>query len=148
MSALENSHLRTKVLLVEDSPLHAALFKEAIKSVNQLQLLAVAKDGEEAMHFLRRDHDSGKAERPDLVILDLQMPKMNGHEVLQEVRRDADLKDLPIVMMSTSNDQQDITDAYKFGADKFVSKPSGVPELTQTLESISRSLLNQTLASA
>jgi len=148
MSAAPNSDLRTKVLLVEDSPLHVALFKQAVKSVTQLELIAVANDGEEAMHYLRQVNTGDKATRPDLVLLDLQMPKMNGHEVLQEVRRDPELKDLPIVMMSTSNDQQDIADAYRFGADKFVSKPASVPELTQILESISLSLLNHTLASA
>ena len=105
-----------EVLLVEDDPGDIELTKEAIEKARLSINLNVVRDGEEAMTYLRRKGEFAKAVRPDLVLLDLNMPRKDGREVLREIRADPDLTSLPVVILTTSDADEDILRTYDLGA--------------------------------
>jgi chemotaxis family two-component system response regulator Rcp1 len=112
-----------EILLVEDSPTDAALTKEALKLGKVQNHVSVAEDGEQAMDFLRRKGKYADAPRPDLILLDLNLPRKNGTEVLAEIRSDPELKALVIIVLTTSADEQDILSAYGLNANCYITKP-------------------------
>jgi chemotaxis family two-component system response regulator Rcp1 len=112
-----------KVLLVEDSPGDVRLTREAFHEANRAIDLHVANDGVEAMAFLRREGVHSSAPRPDLVLLDLNLPKMDGREVLAHIKEDGDLKTIPTVILTTSDAQSDIATSYQLQANCYLSKP-------------------------
>jgi chemotaxis family two-component system response regulator Rcp1 len=123
MSAIGQNGTPIQVLLVEDSPGDVRLTAEALRDANKAIQLHVAWDGEEAMSFLRREGAYVHAPRPDLILLDLNMPKMDGHEVLAHIKEDNRLKAIPTVILTTSKDKADIVKSYRLQANCYLSKP-------------------------
>ena len=111
------------VLLVEDSPGDVRLTQEAFREANRRIVLHVASDGVEAMAFLRQQDPHGHAPRPDLILLDLNLPRMDGREVLAEIKNDDDLKKIPTVILTTSDAEADIVNSYELHANCYLSKP-------------------------
>ena len=125
-----------EILLVEDSPGDVRLTLEVFRDTNPSVGLHVAEDGTEAMSFLRREGSHASAPRPDLILLDLNMPKMNGHEALAEIKGDPHLRRIPVVALTTSKAEEDIVRSYDLGVNSFISKPvtfEGLAAVTQTL---------------
>jgi len=118
---VESSHL--DVLLVEDSPGDVRLTKEVFRDTNIDIHLHVAWDGVEAMAFLRREGKHVNAPRPDLILLDLNLPKMDGRVVLANIKADANLKSIPTVILTTSESEVDIVKSYRLQANCYLSKP-------------------------
>jgi two-component system, chemotaxis family, response regulator Rcp1 len=112
-----------EVLLVEDSPGDVRLTQEAFRDANPAIRLHVATDGVEAMAFLRREGAHAHSPRPDLILLDLNLPKMDGREVLAHIKDDANLKTIPTVILTTSDAEADIVKSYQLQANCYLSKP-------------------------
>jgi chemotaxis family two-component system response regulator Rcp1 len=112
-----------KVLLVEDSPGDVRLTQEALRSTNNSVQLLVATDGAEAVALLDREGIYAHAPRPDLILLDLNLPKMHGREVLAHIKRDAKLRMIPTVILTTSEDETDILQSYQLQANCYLTKP-------------------------
>jgi two-component system response regulator len=127
------------VLLVEDNPDHAELTLKALNDGNLLNEIVWVKDGEEALDFLYhrgRYADAIKAPRPGLILLDLRLPKVDGHEVLRQIKGDEDLRSIPVVMLTTSEREDEISQSYKVGANSFVSKPVRFAEFVERVRSL------------
>jgi CheY-like chemotaxis protein len=112
-----------EVLLVEDSPGDVRLTQEAFHAANVAVRLHVASDGVEAMAFLKREGVHANAPRPDLTLLDLNMPRMDGREVLARMKQDDSLKTIPIVILTTSDSEGDIVKSYELHANSYLCKP-------------------------
>jgi two-component system, chemotaxis family, response regulator Rcp1 len=112
-----------EVLLVEDSPGDVRLTQEAFRDANPSIRLHVATDGVEAMAFLKHEGAHAHAPRPDLILLDLNLPKMDGREVLAHIKDDASLKTIPTVILTTSDAEADIVKSYQLQANCYLSKP-------------------------
>ena len=125
-----------EVLLVEDDPGDIELTKEAIEKARLSINLNVVRDGEEAMTYLRRKGEFDKAVRPDLVLLDLNMPRKDGREVLREIRSDPDLTSLPVVILTTSDADEDILRTYDLGANCYVTKPVGLEQFMKVVQTV------------
>jgi two-component system, chemotaxis family, response regulator Rcp1 len=111
------------VLLVEDDPGDVLIAQEALRAGNLLTRLNVVSDGVEALAYLRNSDGYASAERPDLILLDLNLPRMSGHEVLAEVKGDEALRRIPVVVLTTSIATEDINRSYDLHANVYVSKP-------------------------
>ena len=111
------------VLLVEDNPGDVRLTLETFRDANESVRLHLADNGIEAMAFLRREGPNARAPRPVLILLDLNLPKMDGREVLAEVKGDNDLRTIPIVILTTSDAESDITRSYQLQANCYLTKP-------------------------
>ncbi len=125
-----------EILLVEDAPGDVRLASEALKQFPVENHVHVAKDGEEALGFLRRKPGFENAPKPDLVLLDLNLPRVNGHEVLQEVKKDSHLRHIPVVVLTGSRNEEDIFKAYDAHANCYVTKPPDLQEYFSVMESI------------
>jgi CheY-like chemotaxis protein len=125
-----------EVLLVEDSPGDVRLTKEAFRAANGSIHLHVAADGFEAMAFLRREGSHLHAPRPDLILLDLNLPKMDGREVLTHLREDNSLKLIPTIILTTSDAEVDIVKSYQLHANCYLCKPVQLEEFESLVESI------------
>ncbi len=111
------------ILLVEDSPGDARLTEEALKESKVLNRLHLARDGMEALAFVRREGAFSMAPRPDIILLDLNLPKKDGREVLAELKDDPALKNIPVVVLTTSKAEQDVLKAYELHANCYITKP-------------------------
>jgi CheY-like chemotaxis protein len=125
-----------EVLLVEDSPGDVRLTQEAFHEANRTIRLHVAVDGVEAMCFLRREGHNSDAPRPDLILLDLNLPKMDGREVLALIKEDPSLKLIPTVILTTSDSEADIVKSYELQANCYLSKPVQLEEFEALVKSI------------
>jgi two-component system, chemotaxis family, response regulator Rcp1 len=125
-----------EVLLVEDSPGDVRLTQEAFRDANQSVHLQVARDGVEAMAILRREEGYANAPRPDLILLDLNLPKMDGREVLANIKENASLKTIPTVILTTSESQADITKSYQLQANCYLTKPVQLDAFENLVKSI------------
>jgi CheY-like chemotaxis protein len=125
-----------QVLLVDDSPTDALLTREALEHATALNRLHVVENGVEAMEFLRRTGEYGGAPRPDLILLDLNMPRKNGQEVLFEIKSDPGLKAIPIVMLTTSKSATDVLKAYDHHANCYITKPVDYDTFAEVILSI------------
>jgi len=125
-----------QVLLVEDSLGDVRLTQEAFREANTSVHLNVAFDGVEAMAFLRREGAFTKAPRPDLILLDLNLPKMDGREVLAHIKDDEDLKTIPTVILTTSDAEADIVRAYQLQANCYLTKPAQLDAFESLVKSI------------
>jgi CheY-like chemotaxis protein len=112
-----------QILLVEDDPGDVLITREAFAENKVRNNLSVVSDGEAAMAFLRREGKFASAPRPDLILLDLNLPRKAGHEVLAEVKSDADLQRIPVVILTTSDAEEDILRSYDLHANAYVTKP-------------------------
>ncbi len=125
-----------EILLVEDSPGDVRLIKEALKEGNVRTHLSVTEDGEEALNYLRRKGRYAEAIRPDLILLDLHLPKKDGREVLAEIKADPDLKRIPVVILTTSESEQDILKSYDLHANCYVTKPVHLDKFIAVVKAI------------
>ncbi|WP_269078859.1 response regulator [Paramagnetospirillum magnetotacticum] len=132
----EVSEQEFKVMLVEDDPGDAGLVRAAFASSRFVCRIDHISDGVEAMKRLRALALEGTHVLPDLILLDLNMPKKSGHEVLVEMKADAALKDLPVVVLTTSDAERDVAAAYHSGASGFVTKPVDVDALFEAIQGI------------
>lgn len=112
-----------KILLVEDNEGDILLTLEALKEAKVSSIIQVARDGEEALQYLRKQGRHKKAEAPDLILLDINLPKMDGKEVLAEIKKDETLMIIPVVVLTTSDSEKDIMEAYHNHANCFITKP-------------------------
>jgi len=124
------------VLLVEDSPGDVRLTKEAFRDADPEIDLRVVVDGVEAMTYLKREGVHVDAPRPDFILLDLNLPKMDGREVLAHIKEDDDLKTIPTVILTTSDAEADIVTSYKLQANCYLSKPVQLEEFESLVKSI------------
>jgi CheY-like chemotaxis protein len=125
-----------EILLVEDSPDDACLTIEALKDGKVRNQVNHVEDGEEAMHFLRRTGKHTQAPRPDLVLLDLCLPRKSGREVLEEIKQDPNLRRIPVVIMTTVEDRDEVRAAYDRHANCYVTKPVDLDEFIGVVRSI------------
>ena len=125
-----------EILLVEDSPADILLTREAFEESRILNTLHVTEDGVQAMDFLRKRGAYASAPRPDLILLDLNLPRKNGREVLAEIKADPDLKKIPIVVLTTSGAEEDVLRAYDLNANCYVVKPVGFDNFMEAIQSI------------
>jgi chemotaxis family two-component system response regulator Rcp1 len=124
------------ILLVEDNPGDAELTMEALQEGRWVNRITLAKDGMEAMAFLNREGSFQDAHSPDLILLDLNLPKKNGFEVLKEIRENPKLARIPVVILTSSQAERDILRGYDLHANCFVSKPVELDELLNVVKSI------------
>ena len=125
-----------EVLLVEDNPGDARLTLEALKEGKVLNRVSVVPDGVEAMAFLRRQGPYADVPRPDLILLDLNLPKKDGREVLAEIKADPGLKRIPVVILTTSQAEEDIARTYDLHANCYVTKPVDLDKFLEVVRSI------------
>jgi len=124
------------ILLVEDNPGDVRLTQEAINDGKVRNNMHVAEDGVEAVAFLRREGKYADAPRPDLILLDLNLPKKDGREVLAEIKTDEDLKRIPVVVLTTSKAEQDIFRAYDQHANCYITKPVDLDQFIKIVKGI------------
>ena len=124
------------VLLVEDSPGDVRLTQEAFRETNRAIRLHVASDGVEAMAFLRRRGEHIHAPRPDFILLDLNIPKMDGRQVLAQIKQDESLRTIPTVILTTSDAEADIAKSYQLQANCYLSKPVQLEDFENVVRSI------------
>ncbi len=124
------------ILLVEDSREDVELTKEALKEGKLANTLHVVKDGVEAMDFLRKKGKYSGEKRPDLILLDLNLPKKNGHEVLSEIKQDEELKIIPVAILTTSESEADVMKTYKMHANCYITKPVDLNQFIKVVQSI------------
>jgi CheY-like chemotaxis protein len=129
-------HHPMKVLLVEDSPGDVRLTREAFRSADISVQLSVASDGVEAMAMLRREGEHAQEVRPDLILLDLNLPRMDGREVLARIKDDPNLKTIPTVILTTSEAEVDIAKSYQLHANSYLSKPVQLDDFEELVRSI------------
>ncbi|MFI6391222.1 response regulator [Nonomuraea sp. NPDC050547] len=125
-----------EVLLVEDDQGDILLTREAFELNKVKNRLHVVNDGEQALAFLRREEGYADAPRPDLVLLDLNLPRMDGMEVLQEVKADATLRSIPVVILTTSEAEEDIIRSYQLHANAYVTKPVDFDQFIRVVRQI------------
>ncbi|MCJ7652318.1 MAG: response regulator [Actinobacteria bacterium] len=125
-----------EILLVEDSPGDVRLTKEALKESKVINHLTVAEDGVEAMSLLRCEGEYEDAVRPDLVLLDLNLPRKDGREVLAEIKTDEDLKSIPVIILTTSKSDEDIVRTYNLHANCYISKPVDLDQFLNVVRTI------------
>ncbi len=124
------------ILLVEDNEGDARLAKEALRDGRVSNELHHVKDGVEAMQFLNKEGEFSDAPRPDLILLDLNMPRMDGREVLEEIHKDNNLSNIPVIVLTTSQSDIDIAKSYNLNANCFISKPVDFDQFVAVVRSI------------
>lgn len=133
---MSDIHELVQILLVEDNPGDVRLTREALKEAKFRNTLQVVGDGVEALAYLRRQGEYSGAKRPHLIMLDLNLPRMDGREVLAAIKKDADLRRIPVVVLSSSEAETDIARAYELHANAYVTKPVGIDHFLQVVKSI------------
>jgi len=125
-----------EILLVEDNPGDVRLTKEALKESKVKNNLNVVMDGVEAVNFLKKKGEYSDSPTPDLILLDLNLPKKNGKEVLAEIKEDLELKKIPVVVLTVSQNEEDIYRTYKLHANCYVTKPIDLEQFMKVIKSI------------
>ena len=125
-----------EILIVDDNPGDVRLVEEAAKGFKVGNVLRVVRDGTEALEYLRAEGRYGDRILPHLILLDLDMPKKTGHQVLAEVKEDEELRRIPIVILSTSNDESDLRKAYDLHANCYITKPMELDRFMEAILSI------------
>jgi two-component system, chemotaxis family, response regulator Rcp1 len=125
-----------EILLVEDSPADILITREAFQDARLLNTIHVVEDGVRAMEFLHRQGSYASAPRPDLILLDLNLPRKNGREVLAEIKEDPEFKSIPVVILTTSSADEDVLKAYDLHANCYVIKPVGFDNFLKAVQSI------------
>ena len=132
----EMDTMAIEILLVEDNPGDVRLTRQAVKDGKIRNRLHVAGDGVEALAYLRREGAYADAPRPDLILLDLNLPKKDGREVLAEIKADEQLKQIPVVVLTTSSSEQDILKTYGLHANCYVTKPVDLEQFIEVVQAI------------
>jgi CheY-like chemotaxis protein len=130
------SEKRIEILLVEDNPADIRLTTEIIMDAKLCNTLHVAKDGIEAMQFLRQEGAFAGMPRPDLILLDLNLPRMDGRDVLRDIKKDSVLKRIPVVILTTSDAEQDILKSYDLYANCYITKPVDLEQFSKVVHCI------------
>jgi CheY-like chemotaxis protein len=138
MAGREDTAPPVEILLVEDNPGDVRLTKEALREGKVYNNLHWAKDGVEALEFLRRQGKHEKAPRPDIILLDLNLPKKDGREVLEVIKKDDQLKQIPVVVLTTSKAEEDVLRSYSLHANCYVTKPVDLDKFIIVVKSIDR----------
>jgi CheY-like chemotaxis protein len=125
-----------QILLIEDDPGDVVIAREALAENKVRNKLSVVSDGDSAMAFLRRTREFTGAARPDLILMDLNLPGRSGHEVLAEIKSDPDLKRIPVVVLTTSDAEDDVLRSYDLHANAFVTKPVDFDAFLQAIRQI------------
>jgi two-component system, chemotaxis family, response regulator Rcp1 len=125
-----------EILLVEDNPGDVRLTIEGLREAKVRNNLSVAKDGVEALSFLRREGQYADSVRPDLILLDLNLPRKDGRQVLSEIKADADLRTIPVVVLTTSRAEQDVLHSYQLQANCYITKPVDLEQFITVVKSI------------
>jgi CheY-like chemotaxis protein len=125
-----------RILVVDDDPGDVLMIEEALEDSDVDKVIDVVNDGQEAMEFLRREGRHTEAKRPDVILLDLNMPRMDGRQVLGAVKRDEDLRTIPIVVLTTSNADTDIVGSYTLQANAYVTKPIDLDDFNDVVRRI------------
>ena len=134
MSAIDATPIQ--ILLVEDSPSDAKLTLTALRQAKVANHVSHVEDGVEAMEFLRRRGRYAEMPRPDLIMLDLKLPRKDGREVLEELKSDRDLQSIPVVVLTTSQAEQDIVRSYQLHANCYITKPVNFERFLEIVQSI------------
>jgi len=135
MSRTSDEKLLT-ILLVEDNPDDIELTRESLKMIKMALNLEVAMNGDEALRYLRKRDEYAEKPTPDLILLDLNLPGINGREVLAEIKNDEDLKMIPVVVLTTSTSDQDIVNAYNLHANCYITKPVDLDQFIKVVHTI------------
>ena len=125
-----------EILLVEDNPGDVRLTQEALKESKIRNNLSVVRDGVEAMAFLHNEGSYANAPRPDIILLDLNLPRKDGREVLSEIKQDETLKKIPVVILTTSDDEHDILQSYNLHANCYITKPVDLGRFVTIIKNI------------
>jgi chemotaxis family two-component system response regulator Rcp1 len=125
-----------EILLVEDNAGDVRLAREGLRECKLLNNLSVADDGVKALAFLRRQGEYAQAPRPDLIMLDLNLPRKDGREVLKEIKEDEELKSIPVVILTTSKAEEDIVKSYSLHANCYVTKPLAIEQFINVVQAI------------
>jgi len=127
------------ILLAEDNKADQVFVQRAFNLTEIRNNLFFVNDGVEAMEYMRREgkfNDPKYSPKPDLILLDVNMPRMNGKEVLKELKTDPDLKSVPVIMLTTSDHENDVIESYNFGVNAYITKPAGLDRFIDTIESL------------
>lgn len=138
MSTLNSLNRPLAVLLAEDSPVQAQLVEFIIEEIPELELAATVADGSFALAYLRRQGEYADAKRPDLVLLDINMPEVDGFEVLGAMKADPELSSIPVVMLTSSTADEDIVKSYAHGASTYIEKPVDDKKLKDILKQLAQ----------
>lgn len=125
-----------QILLVEDNPGDVRLTQEILKDTKKINTLHVVEDGEKALQYLRQEGNYQDTPKPDLILLDLNLPKLDGREVLVEIKTDDKLKSIPVVILTTSSADEDIEAAYSSHANCYITKPVDLNQFLKVIHSI------------
>jgi two-component system, chemotaxis family, response regulator Rcp1 len=125
-----------EILLVEDNPGDVRLTTEALAEAKVRNRLSVARDGVEALQYLRREPPFQTSTRPDIILLDLNMPRMDGREVLQELKADPSLSSIPVVVLTTSESEEDVLRSYQLHASCYITKPVDLEQFLKVVRSV------------
>ena len=129
-------HKVIEILLVEDNPGDVRLTQEALREGKIRNSLHVVEDGEAAMAFVRREGEYADMPRPDLILLDLNLPRMDGREVLAQIKADADLKRIPVVVLTTSRAEEDVLRVYNLNANCYITKPVDFDQFIKVVSAV------------
>ena len=132
----ESSNPLVEILLVEDNPADVALTLETFEDSRLANRMSVTRDGIEALSYLRKEGGYSGSVSPDLILLDLNLPRKDGRQVLREIKTDPDLKRIPVIIMTTSDAAQDILQAYEFHANCYLIKPTGIEDFFTLVQAI------------
>ena len=127
---------QAEILLIEDSLPDVRLTERALRNGTLAKQVSVVRDGEQALAFLRRQGEYANAPRPDIILLDLGLPKKNGAEVLAEIKKDPALKRIPVIVLTTSDAEEDVLDTYNRHANAYTKKPVDMDEFVRTIKMI------------
>ncbi|GGL08875.1 response regulator [Deinococcus radiotolerans] len=125
-----------EILLVEDNPADVLLTQEAFEEAHFEHRLSHARDGVEALAFLRRQDGQGSAPRPDVILMDLNMPRMTGLELLDVLKEDDELRSIPVIVLTTSRAENDIWRSYNLHANAYIPKPVSIAEFVEVIETL------------
>jgi two-component system, chemotaxis family, response regulator Rcp1 len=125
-----------RILLMEDDPGDVELILEALTDAKITLTIDHVWDGEEGLRYLRREAEHAQAKRPDIILLDLNMPRKDGREVLEEIKGDKGLRSIPVVVLTTSDAEADILASYDLGANCYLKKPLGLAEFLSVVKSV------------
>jgi len=125
-----------KILLVEDNPGDVLLIQEALEDARIVNALEVVEDGEKAIAHLKQKAPYDTVSRPDLILLDLNLPRLSGHEVLEVIKMDADLRRIPVVVLTTSDADHDVLKSYDLHANSYITKPVNVERFSEVIRQL------------